>query len=283
MRLGGQSPTAEVELCQAPCTTFFWHCYKLASFLPSRGWSHGHHCNISSGRMEEERLRVDPFLPKTLDTADIYYPLVSLATVWSHSFKGVWNSSFYFGCPDQYWQCYHFSIKEETGICGQQQILVTVTVLGSQLDLFICPNCKDYVRSSVTLWKAVSIIQSTTAILNCNMTNPSLYLLILHAWWQSLEKTPFAAFSHSCTFSVKQFLWILRLLWNSSFQSVPVRVKCWDSLTMNPKRPGEEIIKENVLHHVFRKLSVDAITVEENSRSYSLKVAGINVKSYTWI
>lgn len=52
---------------------------------------------------------------------------------------------------------------------------------------------------------------------------------------------------------------------------------------MNPKRPGEEIIKDNVLHHVFRKLSADAITAEENSTSYSLKVAEVNVKSYTWI
>lgn len=52
---------------------------------------------------------------------------------------------------------------------------------------------------------------------------------------------------------------------------------------MNPKRPGEEIIKDNILHHVFRKLNVDAITAEENSRSYSLKGAGVNVKFYTWI
>lgn len=46
---------------------------------------------------------------------------------------------------------------------------------------------------------------------------------------------------------------------------------------MNPQRLGEEIIKDNVLHHVFRKLSVNAITVEGNSRSYSLKGTGVNM------
>ena len=46
---------------------------------------------------------------------------------------------------------------------------------------------------------------------------------------------------------------------------------------MNPQRLGEEIIKDNVLHYVFRKLSVDAITAEENFRSHSLKGVGINV------
>lgn len=129
----------------------------------------------------------------------------------------------------------------------------------------------------MALWKAFGIIQSTVAILNCNMTKPSFCLLTLYTWWQSLEKTPlcciFSYMYHSC----KQFSRILRLLQNSSFQSVSVRLKCWDSLTMNPQRLGEEIIKDNVLHYVFRKLSVDAITAEENFRSHSLKGVGINV------
>lgn len=135
--------------------------------------------------MEEQWHRADPFLPMTLDTTDIHCPLVSLATVQSHGcivLRGPGICSFYFGCPGQYWPCYYFRIKKERGLCGQPQTLVTVVVLGSQLDLSICPNCKNYVRSSITLWKAFSIIQSTVAILNCNMTNSSLCLLILCTW-----------------------------------------------------------------------------------------------------
>lgn len=35
-----------------------------------QGWNHSHHCNIPSGRMEEERYRADPLLLITVDTAD---------------------------------------------------------------------------------------------------------------------------------------------------------------------------------------------------------------------
>lgn len=51
-------------------------------------------------------------------------------------------------------------------------------------------------------------------------------------------------------------------------------MRCRDSLTMNPERLGEEVIKGNALHPVLRELRADATLAEEDSRTYPLKGEG---------
>lgn len=69
MNLGLQSPTTEMACAwpPVPCSSDI---SVEQSHSCRQGWNPSHHCNIPSGRMEEERYRADPLLLMTADTAD---------------------------------------------------------------------------------------------------------------------------------------------------------------------------------------------------------------------
>lgn len=91
------------------------------------------------------------------------------------------------------------------------------------------------------------------------------------------ENTPLLHLLIHVHFPVMQFSWVRRLLCNFSFQSVSVRMRGRDSLTMNPERLGEEVMKGNALHPVLRELRADATLAEEDSRTYPLKGEVLNL------